>query len=322
MTDNQPIHPQLSIVIVNSDGNQDTLNCLASIKDNPPHTSFEIICVDNCSSTPFLPVLSQAYPQVQRIQAPQRQGFARNYNLGIRQAHGEYVMILNNDMLVHPGAFDILLDAIKVNPTYGMVGPRLLWKDGKLQTVCARSLYTPIYYVLILFVFDLALPTGKLWDRYQKWRLQKRSSGPVPCISGASMMVSRAALERVGLLDEGYDFYYEDIEWCHRFQKDGFQVAYVAEAHLTHLGDHSLSKVKEWAKQSEYRSALRYFRQYHHLSRAGVWGLWLATAVGYCFRAVLFTLVETFTPKKSYAQAYRNLFRWILGHPPRNEFQS
>jgi GT2 family glycosyltransferase len=135
----------------------------------------------------------------------------------------------------------------------------------------------------------------------------------------ACMLVSRVALERVGLLDEGYDFYYEDIEWCHRFQKKGYQVAYIAESHITHLGDHSLSKVKEWAKQSEYRSALRYFRQYHHLSNAGAWGLWLATAAGFCFRAVLFTLAEKITAKTSHAQAYQNLTRWILRHPPGKE---
>jgi N-acetylglucosaminyl-diphospho-decaprenol L-rhamnosyltransferase len=311
--------PTLSIVVVNYNGTEDTLCCLASIYQYPPQVSFEVICVDNCSEKPFLPHAQEAFPQVRYYQSPQRQGFSKNYNLGARQARGELILILNNDTVVHPGALDAMLESLQSNPAYGMVGPRLLQVDGRIQTVCVRSLYTPVYYVLIQFLLDLALPSGKLWDQYQRWRLQHRSSGPVPCISGACMLVSRTAVENVGLLDEGYDFYYEDIEWCHRFQKEGYQVAYIAEAQITHLGDHSLSKVKEWAKQSEYRSALRYFRQYHHLSKAGAWGIWLATAAGFCFRAVLFSLAEIITAKKSYGQAYRNLIRWILRHPPGNE---
>jgi len=311
--------PVLSIVIVNYNGTEDTLGCLASIYQYPAQVSFEVICVDNCSEKPFLPQAQAAFPQVRFYQSPQRQGFSKNYNLGVHQARGEYILILNNDTVVHPGALDAMLGALQSNPAYGMVGPRLLQKDGRIQTVCVRLLYTPIYYVLILFLFDLGLPTGKLWDQYQRRRLNRRASGPVQCISGACMLVSRAALERVGLLDEGYDFYYEDIEWCHRFQKEGYQVAYIAEAHITHLGDQSLSKVKEWAKQSEYRSALRYFRQYHHLSKAGAWGLWLATVSGFCFRAVLFSLVELIPNKTTHAQAYRNLTRWIFKHPPGNE---
>jgi GT2 family glycosyltransferase len=277
--------------------------------------------VDNCSEELFPPRLHETFPQVRIYQSPQRQGFSKNYNLGIHQARGDYILILNNDTLVHANALNTLLHNLQSNPSYGMVGPRLLWTDGRVQTVCARALITPVYYVLLQFLLDLALPTGKLWDRYQRWLLEKRSSGPVPCLSGACMLTSRAILGKTGLLDEGYDFYYEDIEWCHRFQQNGYQVAYISEAKITHLGDQSLSKVKEWAKQSEYRSALRYFRQYYRISKVGLWVIWLATVVGLTCRAVFFTLFEILTSKTSHAQAYRNLSRWILMHPPGKENQ-
>jgi N-acetylglucosaminyl-diphospho-decaprenol L-rhamnosyltransferase len=305
--------------VVNYNGAQDTLNCLASIYQYPPQVSFEIICVDNCSDDPFLPRLQKAFPQVRAYQSPLRQGFSKNYNLGILQARGDYILILNNDTIVHPDALDMLLHALRTNPSYGMVGPRLLWTDGRVQTVCARALITPAYYVLLQILLDLALPTGRLWDRYQRQQLEKRSSGPVPCLSGACMLTSRTILERTGLLDEGYDFYYEDIEWCHRYQKDGYQVAYIAEAKITHLGDQSLSKVKEWAKQSEYRSALRYFRQYYRLSKIGEQVIWMTTVAGFLIRAMVYSLADAIARRPSHGKAYRNLVRWILQHPPGKE---
>lgn len=319
-TDTLPI--VLSIVIVNYNGAQDTLNCLSSIYQYPPQVAFEVICVDNCSEEPFLPRLQATFPQVRVQQSPQRQGFSKNYNMGIHHATGEFILVLNNDTLVHPDALDNMLNALRANPSYGMVGPRLLWTNGRVQTVCARELITPVYYVLLQFLLDLALPTGKLWDRYQRWRLEKRFSGPVPCLSGACMLTSRTILDKVGLLDEGYDFYYEDIEWCHRFQKDGYQVAYIAEAQITHLGDQSLSKVKEWAKKSEYRSALRYFRQYYRLSKLGIWVIWLTTVVGFMIRALVYSLADAITRKPSHGESYRNLLRWILKHPPGKENMS
>jgi N-acetylglucosaminyl-diphospho-decaprenol L-rhamnosyltransferase len=280
--------PYLSVVIVNSDGVSDTLNCLDSIYHCPPSIPFEVVLVDNLSGQPGSSPVQSRFPEVTAVSSPRKQGFSKNYNLGMRHASGELVMILNNDTIVHPGGLDSLIDAIRKHDAYGMVGPKLLWPDGSLQTVCARELPTFASYALTQFLLDLGTPTGKLWDRYQQRKLERRESGPVPCISGACMLIKREVLDRVGLLDEGYDFYYEDVEWCHRVRKFGYQVAYVAEAEITHLGDRSLSKVKEWAKQSEYLSAVRYFRQYYHLSSIQLWLLWMLTAISYAYRVVAY----------------------------------
>jgi GT2 family glycosyltransferase len=170
--------------------------------------------------------------------------------------------------------------------------------------------------VLAQFLLDLGTPSGKLWDRYKQRRLEQRKSGPVPCISGACMLLKREVLAKAGLLDEGYDFYYEDVEWCHRIRKSGYQVAYVAEAEITHLGDRSLSKVKEWAKQSEYLSAVRYFRQYHHLNWIQLWFLWLFTVISYAIRVVAYWGYQTFTGRRGHSQAYHRALSWILANPP------
>jgi N-acetylglucosaminyl-diphospho-decaprenol L-rhamnosyltransferase len=305
--------PTLSVVIVNSDGLSDTLACLESIERNPPGCSFEMIVVDNCSREPSFGPIAARFPQARTLEAPRRQGFARNYNQGIGAARGEYVLILNNDTLVPAGALDALIAALRGDERYGVVGPRLVGRDGAIQHDCARDLPTPAGYLVAQLLLDPAYPPGRLWRRALAWQAARRRSGPVPCICGACMLVRRADLEAVGLLDEGFDFYYEDVEWCHRFQRRGRTVGYVAEAAITHLGDQSLGKVKVWAKQSEYRSALRYFTAYYGLSEGQRSLLWLATALNYFLRGFVMLLAEALLGWRSHARAYLYIWGWLLG---------
>lgn len=308
--------PTLSIVVVNSDGTEDTLRCIELIYANPPSASFEIVLVDNCSRIPCLPLVHERFPKVRTFSAPRRQGFARNYNLGIREANGAYVLILNNDTLVHQDALDRLISALRDHPEYGMVGPQIRGTNDRIQPACARPLISPRRYLWHILPADLGHPLGRLIEQIEIWRLERRQSGPVACIVGACMLVRRSDLDSLGALDEGYDFYYEDIEWCHRVWAQGRQVAYVAEARITHLGDQSLSKVKVWAKQSEYRSALRYFRQYYHISRRQEWMIWFVTALNFLLRGSIFLAQEAATGKMSYARAYFYLWSWVLCQRP------
>jgi len=308
--------PILSIVIVDSDSAAYTLQCLDSIYQFPPDQPFEVLLVDNCSRNSCLSAVQARHPQVRTFLAPQRQGFAKNYNLGIRQSRGNYVLVLNNDTTIHAQALNHLICAAQQHTSYGMLGPKLLSANGNIQTVCARDLQTPLSYLWINLFIDAGLPLGKLWDRYQRWRLARRASGLVPCISGACMMVPRETLETIGLLDEGYDFYYEDIEWCHRVQAYGKAVAYIAEAEITHFGDQSLSKVKVWAKQSEYGSALRYFRQYYSLTSRQAWMIWLVTILSFFLRGSIFLFAEALGGSSSHARAYLYLWSWILRQHP------
>ena len=312
-------HPVLSIVIVNSDGCADTLNCLESVERCPPGVSWEVVLVDNCSNDGCLEQAERRFARVRTFQAAQRQGFARNYNLGLRQARGEYRLILNNDTLLNPGALDALLAELQAHPEYGFAGPQLRSADGSLQTTCARKLPGPGSYLLKLFLLDLALPSGRWWERRQQRQLERRPSGPVPCLSGACMLSSRERLERIGLLDEGFDFYYEDVEWCHRARRLGYQAGYCAAASIIHLGDRSLGRVKERAKRAEYRSAVRYFRLYHGLGDGGERLLRLATAASYFLRSGVYALLGLAKRasgggerEAEYARAYLRLGRGLL----------
>jgi GT2 family glycosyltransferase len=308
--------PILSIVIVNSDGEIDTLDCLESIFRYPPEAEFEIILVDNCSQDSCLSSVDRQYPQVRTFLAPERQGFAKNYNLGMHHSRGKYVLILNNDTVVQERTISALVSCIRSHPAYDMVGGKLLSSDGRIQPECVRSFPTFLSYLLGQLVLDPGLPLGRLWRRYSSWRLSKHSSGPVPCISGACMLTTREILETVGPLDESYEVYFEDVEWCHRLQRHNKTVAYVSEAPITHYGDRSLSRVRVWAKKCEYQSVRRYLRQYHGLTPAQMWFLWVATVLNYSLRALAFLVLERFSGKPGHTEAYVQLTRWILGQRP------
>lgn len=308
--------PELSIVIVNSDGLPDTLACLASITASPPRCSYEIILVDNRSRDNCLAEVQARFPAVRAMEAPLRQGFARNYNQGMRAARGAYVVILNNDTLIHPGALDRMREALERNPAYAMVGPRLISPDGGLQTVCARPMLSPARYIASELLTGPGLPSGQLIDMVRRRQLLLRPTGPVPCIVGACMMLRRSDLETIGYLDEGFDFYFEDVEWCHRVWRAGREVAYVADAIITHLGDQSLSKVKVWAKQSEYRSALRYFRAYYRFGLAYESVFWAATTASYLMRGIASLALEIAGGRATHARAYMYLWQWVLRQRP------
>jgi GT2 family glycosyltransferase len=307
--------PALSIVIVNSDGAAYTIGCLEAIYRLPPVEPFEIVLVDNCSAEPCLPLVRERFPHVRLLSAPERQGFAKNNNLGIRHARGEYILLLNNDTEVQPGALQTLLDAARAHPEYAMIGPKLLWPSGRVQHFCAYPLPTVGSYVANYLLTDPGLPLGRLWTRLLEWRAGRRKSGPVEAICGAAAMISRAALEAVGPLDEGYHFYYEDLEWCYRVWQSGRVVAYIAEARIVHFGGRSSSKVRVWAKQNEYHSALRYFRQCRRITPREEQTIWLAAVVGFFFRAVGYLLAEALTGKQSHARATLYVWQWLLRRP-------
>ncbi len=312
--------PLLSVILCNSDGAADTLNCIESLYSYPPAGHLEIVLVDNASRDGCVALVRARFPEVQVLQSPHRQGFSRNYNLGLRAATGAYLLVLNNDTLVAPETLQRLITALQAHPNYALVGPQLIGADGHMQPSCARALPTFAAYLLQQLLLDPGLPVGRQWQRYQQWRVERRPTGPVPCISGAAMLLSRQSLERIGLLDETYDFYYEDVEWCHRARHCGLEVGYVAEARLIHLGGQSSMRVKVWARQSEYCSALHYFRSELQLSSSQLALLWLATLGGFLIRSVGFLLAEAMLGRRLFARDYLYLWHWLLRlGPPRLE---
>lgn len=234
----------LSIVILNYKTKGLTQQCVKTIGLCAPHCEYEVIVVDNASGDGTGEMLAAKFPQVRFIASPTNVGFAAGNNHGIRAARGRYVMLMNPDITVRPGAIDAMLARMEADPTIGVLGPKLVKPDGALDPSCYRfpSIAIPVYRRTPLG----RLPAGKkALSDYLMEEYDREQAADVDWLLGAVLMVRREALEAVGLLDERFFLYFEDTDWCRRFWEKGWRVVYMAGAKMVHYHER-LSAQGSW----------------------------------------------------------------------------
>lgn len=217
---------KLSIIILNYKSQGFTRQCVKGILSQPPAFGFEIIVVDNDSKDGVEEMIRNDFPSVLFVQTGKNLGMAGGNNAGIRLASGEYLCIMNPDIAVTEGALENLVYFLEANPKVGIAVPKLLNPDGTVQTSC-RTFQTP--WIILLRRSPLGrLPFAK---KHLKWFLMldrdHSAVQPVDWALGACMIVRRSAMEKVGLMDERYFLYFEDMDWCRRFWEAGLPVMYV-----------------------------------------------------------------------------------------------
>jgi N-acetylglucosaminyl-diphospho-decaprenol L-rhamnosyltransferase len=236
---------ELSVVIVSFNSRQHLAACLQSLyaQSCPPH--MEIFVVDNASQDGGAGLVAGRFPGVTLIRNRQNVGFARACNQAIRRSSGQYVLLLNPDTVVHDGALEAMVRFADQNAQIGALGPMILDQAGKVDYRCARRLPTLFTEFLRLTRLSKRFPHHRIlgWAHFGDW--DHRSSRAAPCLVGACMLVRRAAIEQVGLLDEDFFLYGEDIEWCARIARSGWEVYYFVGATVTHLGGASSTENKE-----------------------------------------------------------------------------
>lgn len=259
----------LSIVIVNWNTRELLAGCLESVNgDQTPVTDHrslitETIVVDNASADGSAAMVRERFPWVQLIENGENVGFARANNQAIGHSRGRYVLLLNSDTVVHPGALDRLMAFMDAPPQAGACGPRLLNGDGSLQP-SAQPMLTPGREFWRLAFLD------RLWPRatYRQERWDVSTPRPVEVIKGACLLLRRAALDQVGLLDDQYFMYTEEVDLCYRLAQAGWQLWYVPQAVVTHFGEASSKQVREAMYLQLYRSKLQFFRKFGGADRA------------------------------------------------------
>ncbi|OGM00618.1 hypothetical protein A2480_00600 [Candidatus Uhrbacteria bacterium RIFOXYC2_FULL_47_19] len=257
----------VSIIILNYRSRGLVYQCIKTIRLYPSDCSYEIIVVDNGSGDGIGDFLAERFPEVRFIDAKANLGFAAGNNLGIRAAKGRYILIMNPDITVRPGSIDALVRFMDKHPDVGVAGPKLLRPNGKVDESCYRfhRWLTPIFR---------RTPLGRLQsgrtenDRYVMADFDRLESRNVDWLLGAVLIVRRSALDKVGLLDEGYFMYFEDTDWCRRFWQDGYQVVYFVDSIMVHCHERLSAQVL-WlfgpfnlAARRHIRSAIYYFRKW------------------------------------------------------------
>jgi GT2 family glycosyltransferase len=239
-----------SIVIVSFNARADLERCLESLHAGATQAAHEIVVVDNGSTDGGLETIRR-WPAVHVIENGANLGFARACNIGIRATHGETVLLLNSDTIVPPGAIDRLLAILESRPDVAIVGPRLVDPGGRAELSFGRMI-------------------GPLTELRQKRlarsnavdQLTRREHSP-DWVSGACLLVRRADAEAVGLLDERFFMYTEDVDFCASIRARGRRILFTPAVEIVHRRGGSASSAPKATAEAYRRSRLAFYQKHH-----------------------------------------------------------
>ncbi|WP_281890057.1 glycosyltransferase family 2 protein [Paenibacillus sp. YYML68] len=252
----------LSIIIVNYNTCDLTIACLQSVLRSRTWSEYELIVVDNNSVDSSVEQIRMKCPQLTLIANDQNLGFAKANNQAMRIAKGRYILLLNSDTVVQPDTLQTMLDFMEANPTVGAAGCKVVLPDGSLDKACRRGFPTPSASFYYAFGISKLFPNSARFNQYQLTHLDPDKDYPVDCLVGAFMMVRREVIDQVGMLDEDFFMYGEDIDWCYRIKEAGWGIHYYPYTQITHYKGAS-SRRKPFKIIYEFHRAMYLFHRKH-----------------------------------------------------------
>lgn len=226
--------PELSVIIVSYRCRDHLRNCLDSLAAQRDEVDMEVLVLDNHSGDDTLRAAAD-HPWVIAEDLGENAGFGRANNIGFARATGRAVLALNPDTIVPPGALRACLDELWANPDIGVLSPKLVDPQGRLDRRCKRGFPTMWSSFCYFTGLDQRL-TGRRSTRYTAGWLPEDQAGDVESVMGAFMLMPRHALDRVGGFDEQFFMYAEDIDLCLRFIEQGWRVRYWPMVTVVHVG--------------------------------------------------------------------------------------
>ena len=291
------IGSDLSIVIVNWNVRDLLRRCLHSIISSfqPPTSNFqiEVIVVDNASSDGSVAMVEEEFPQVRLIANSENVGFTVGNNQGIAASRGRYIMLLNPDTEIVGDALATMVEYLDDHPQAGALGPQLLNPDGSIQS-SRRRFPTLATAFLESTVLQQWFPHNRVTRHYYMADRPDDEVQEVDWVTGACLLVRRETVEQVGLLDEGFFMYSEELDWCRRMKAQEWKVVYLPTARVIHYGAQSSEQVKSFQHIQFQRSKVRYFRKYHGPWQAEVLRLFILAT--YLYQLIVEAL------------------KWLVGH--------
>ncbi|MCS7176548.1 MAG: glycosyltransferase [Candidatus Kapabacteria bacterium] len=259
----QPPTCELSVVIVSHNVAEFLRQCLRSLRQALAGIDAEVLVVDNASEDDTVTRLSAEFPEVHWIALPANIGFGKANNIGIAQARGRYILLLNPDTLVHPNALRTLLDYMAHHPEVGIAGCRVLNADGTFQETCRRGFPTPWVSFTRLFGLERLAPRSRLFARYAQRFRPEDEVGYAEVISGAFMLCRRELLQELGGFDPEYFLYGEDVDLCYRAHRAGWRIGYVGTATVVHFKGESARRTTTDVIHHFYDAMRIFVRQYY-----------------------------------------------------------
>jgi len=255
----------ISICIVSYNTRARLERCLESIEREAEDFALrtQIIVAENASSDGSAELVAERFPRVELIRNAENLNYTRAMNQCLRQARGEFILLLNPDTELQTSALHALQDALERHPEWGAAGARLEYPDGSLQRTGNRF---PTFRFLLHEVlgFNARVPHNAVHQHnmYAEW--DRTSEREVDALSGACLMVRRRVLEHVGFLDERFVMYQEEIDWCKRLAAQGWRVGYVPQARVMHYTQASAQQIPSARRAALYEnSLLAYANKYY-----------------------------------------------------------
>lgn len=277
--------PTLAIVIVSYNTRDMLRDCLQSIQPGAAQFPLDIWVVDNASRDGSTAMVRDEFPHVHVIDSPRNGGYAYANNLALRmivadewqeleEAHSapssishppapDYVLLLNPDTVVPAGALDALVKFMDAHPEVGACGPKLLLADGSLDLACRRSFPAPSAFVYRALGLSKLFPHSKRFGSYNMTYLSPDVQTEVDAVVGACMLVRTSVVREVGLLDEAYFMYGEDLDWAYRIKQYGWKIMYVPSATVHHYKRAS-SRQRPFKSIRAFYDAMRVFHRKHY----------------------------------------------------------
>ncbi|MCB9452239.1 MAG: glycosyltransferase family 2 protein [Anaerolineaceae bacterium] len=310
---------ELAIIIVTWNVREIALDALRSlIADLEAHgPDADIYVVDNASGDGTVEAITSAFPAVKMIASTENLGFVRGNNLALRHigfcearntALPQAVYLLNPDTITQPGATRTLYDALMANPRLGLVGAQLAYEDGSFQHGAfafpgLRQLWVEF------FPTPGRLIEGRFNGRYPRRSYDAGQPFPVDFTLGATMMLRHEVIEQVGLLDEGFFMYCEEIDWAWRVQQAGWEVACVPTAHVTHLSGQSTGQARPQSLMHLWTSRLRLVEKHYPAWKRPLARLLIAVGMAWKARRAPVDMPN----RAEIVATYRNIARMAAG---------
>lgn len=261
---------KLSIIIVNYNTYELTKQTIESVFNKNLDFDYEIILVDNASSDNSIEHIKQHFENyliketLKVIVNHDNLGFSKANNIGIKKARGEYILLLNSDTYVLKNCLQKSIEYIQSFNGIGALGCKITLADGSLDHACKRGFPTPKVSLYYMLKWDKKNPSK--YGQYQALHLAEDEVGEVDAIMGAFMLMPRSVLNEVGLLDEDFFMYGEDIDLCYRIKTAGYQIVYYPEAQIIHYKGGS-SKKKRTKVIYNFHNAMWIFYRKHYYKR-------------------------------------------------------
>jgi N-acetylglucosaminyl-diphospho-decaprenol L-rhamnosyltransferase len=252
----------LEVVIVSHGAEELLRRCLSSLEEHPASGSMRVTVVDSGSTDSTPEMVEREFPTVRLIRC-NNIGFSAANNVVLREGAADAVLLLNPDTEIHAGTLDAALARLRSDERIGMVGCKLVTESGELDHACKRSFPTPLSALAHFTGIGRGNGASAALSQYRATHLDDDEPGEVDAVNGAFMLCRAEAVRDVGLLDEGYWLYMEDLDWCRRFWQSGWKVFYEPAGVALHVKGGSSGKRRRPRQEIAFHRGMgRFYRRF------------------------------------------------------------